>query len=315
MFGAAVSAAHAAQVPAVEAILAQHTLGEAGPKKKTIIPLCVPIDIAINSHDELYVGNHYASSGCGPTSQITVYSSSGKPEPTKTISKGIGNAAGLAFDAKGNLFVADYTNLQVEVFNSKGKPQPSKNLKTDANYNPSGVQVAKNGTIWVGNRTNSNITIGEIQIFTRSGKVKKTITKNLVYPVGIAFSPKTGDAWVANSETPNDAMSTYSQSGKPLTIYPTPGFTPTYIAFASNGNSYVTDGLHNAVEIFSPSGSEIGGPITAGISVPYGIAIDSKGDFYVANIGPGGVNNGSTITKYDASGNLLCTISGTGSCQ
>ena len=309
------SAGQAAQVPAIEAILSHHTLGQAGPGKNGIVPLCVPIDIAIDAQDELYVGNHYAASGCGPTSQITVYGSNGKPEPKKTIVKGIGNAAGLAFDAKGDLFVADYSNVQVEVFGKTGKPQVSKNLKTDPNYIPSGVQVAANGTIWVANRTNANIGIGEIQIFTRTGSVKKTITQNLVYPVGIAFSPNTGDAWVANSETPNDAISTYSAKGKPLTVYPTPGFTPTYIAFAKNGNAYVTDGLHNTVEIFDPSGAEIGGPITTGIAVPYGVAIDSKGAFYVANIGNGGVNNGSTITKYDAAGKLLCTISGTAGCQ
>ena len=98
-------------------------------------------------------------------------------------------------------------------------------------------------------------------------------------------------------------------------MIPTPGFTPTYVAFASNGNLYATDALHNAVEIFDGSGAQVGGTITAGLSSPYGIAINSKGDFYVANIGPGGVNNGSTITKYTAAGVLLCTISGTGGCK
>jgi streptogramin lyase len=309
------SAAGAAEVADIEAALAHGTLGIAGPMKKGVVPLCVPIGIALNASDELYVGDHYAASGCGPTSQITVYDSNGKPEPTKTITKGIANAAGLAFDAKGNLYVADYANVQVEVFNKQGKPQTSKTLKTDANYIPSGVQVDKSGRIWVANRTNNNISIGEIQIFNRSGAVGTTITQNLVYPIGIAFSPKTGDAWVANSETPNDAISTYNAKGKALTIYPTPGFTPTYIAFAKNGNSYVTDGLHNAVEIFDPSGAEVGSPITTNLSAPYGIAVNSKGDFYVANIGPGGVDNGSTIIKFDSTGKILCTISGTDGCK
>jgi hypothetical protein len=81
------SAAGAAEVADIEAALAHGTLGIAGPMKKGVVPLCVPIGIALNASDELYVGDHYAASGCGPTSQITVYDSNGKPEPTKTITK------------------------------------------------------------------------------------------------------------------------------------------------------------------------------------------------------------------------------------
>jgi DNA-binding beta-propeller fold protein YncE len=279
--------------------------------KLKIIPVCVPIGLA-SYKGMLFVGNHWTSSGCGAPGQITVYNSKGQQISKRTITTDIYNPAGLAVDAKGDLYVADYTKQHVTVYDPTGKELKGKTLHTDTNYNPSGVQTDSRGNVWVANRNNNNITIGEIQIFHTDGTVT-SFTSNLVYPVGIAFVPKNGDAWVANSETPNDIITTYDPTGNFLKAHPTPGFTPTYLFFGS-GKFHVTDGLHSEIEFFTSGGKQTGSTITQGLALPYGIAPGAKGEFWVANVGFGGTNNGSSITEYSAEGTLICTIT-TNSCK
>lgn len=157
-------------------------------------------------------------------------------------------------------------------------------------------------------RTNNNITIGEIQIFRIDGSVT-TITSNLVYPLGIAFLPKKGVAWVANSETPNDKITTYDSGGGFLKAHPTSGFTPTYLIYQS-GVFRVTDGLHSEIEFFKPGGKQTGSTITQGLALPYGIAPGAHGRFWVANVGFNAVN--PSLTEYTADGTLICTITKSG---
>jgi hypothetical protein len=275
------------------------------------IPVCVPIGLAVDSKNELFVANHYGSgTSCGSPGQITVYDSSGKQLPKRTITDSVQNPAGLAFDSSGHLYVADASQDKVFVYSASGKLIPSKTLTTDANYNPSGVQIAPNGEVWVANRTGNNIGIGEIQIF-KGLKVKYTTTTGLVYPLGIAFQPGGKIAWVGNAESPNDAMTTYKLNGQFYLQYTTPGFTPGYLAFQNASSLVVSDPLSNVVAFYNTSGTQTGS-FSDGVAYPYGIAIDSTGAIYVANVGYGGNYNGSSITKYTSAGVLVCTITSSG---
>jgi sugar lactone lactonase YvrE len=261
------------------------------------IALSAPIGLAESKTGLLYVGNH---GGTCPPCQVLVYNAAGVQQTSKTITKGLDNPAGLAFDSSGKLYVANYSNQTVTVYSSTGKQIVSRTMHTDPNYNPSGVQVDDELNVWVANRTNNNIGIGEIQVFNKSGAVIHTITSNLVYPLGIVFAGSTEDAWVGNSETPNDAMTVYDASGNFVKKVSTRKFVPTYLAIRT-GKLYVTDGLDSELKVFSMSGS-VSKTIKAGLDLPYGIAFNAAGDFYVANVG----NN--TITEYNSAGTLIKTI-------
>jgi hypothetical protein len=287
--------------------------GDLAATKPAIPVLDCPIGIAVNHRDELFVANHWApNTFCGTPGQILVFDKNGVQLPSRTIKAGITNPAAVAFDKDDNLYVTIYDQQVVRVYNRAGKPLPAKTLKTDPNYNPSGVQIDSRGDVWVANRQNNNITIGEVEIFRKRGGVDK-ITEGLVYPVGIVFQAKTGIAWVGNSETPSgNSFARFDRDGRFLDTISTPNFTPTYLAFAKNGRLYATDGIvgANQAAIFSPSGKQIGSPITAGLNLPYGIAFNKAGDFFVANIGSSTTT--TTITKYSPSGRLLCTITKSG---
>jgi DNA-binding beta-propeller fold protein YncE len=294
----------------LSALGAAHAQTAAAP----IIPPCVPIGLAVDSSDELYVANHFGPGDCGGTSQILVYNSAGTPLPTRTIS-GLTNAAGLAFDSSGNLYAVDAGLNKVFVYNASGTALPAKTLTTDAAYSPSGVQVDSSGNVWVANRDTNDISIGEVQIFKSTG-ITQTITQNLEYPLGIAFAPTTGNAWIGNAERPFNTLTVLTKAGAQLHTFATSGFSPAYVAFGPSGDLYATNaGLNGSeVEIFNTAGTQIGSTITDSLNNPYGIAFTSTGDFYVANLGAGGTYNGSSISKFNSSGTLLCVISGCNGC-
>jgi DNA-binding beta-propeller fold protein YncE len=273
------------------------------PSNAATVPISLPLGLAMSKKNELYVANHAGT--CDSTScvgQVTVYSDKGVQIPAKTIKKGINNPAGLAFDRAGHLYVAAVGTHSVVVFDANGTQIKSRTMKTDPNFTPSGVQVDSNGNVWVANRNSNDISgPAEIQIFNRGGKVIHTISEGLVYPVGIAFSPKTGDAWVGNSETPNDTMTVYNSAGTLLKTVPTSNFVATYLAFSKPGYLYATDGLGSSIEVFTSSG-KVRKTITVGLSDPYGIAFDRQGNFFAANIGT------NTITEYSPTGKLIATI-------
>jgi DNA-binding beta-propeller fold protein YncE len=275
-----------------------------------------PIGIAVNSADELFVANHYQfNTFCGTPGQILVFDKNGNQLPSRTITAGLTNPAAIAFDKGGNIYVTDFNKQEVLVYDPKGKPIPSKTLHTETSpYNPSGVQIDSSGDVWVNNRNNSNFSVGELEIFRKRHSVPDKIFMGLAYPVGIAFQPKTGKAYIGNATTVSNSFAVFTRSGHFLGNISTGSFTPTYLAFAKNGNFYATDGIVgvNEAAMFSSIGGIIGSPFTAGLNQPYGIAVNKAGDFYVANIGNNTPLAPSFISKFSSSGKLICTIVQTG---
>lgn len=287
---------------------AQSTLSDAVTGATSPISVCGPLGIAVNAQDELFVANHYsASTGC-PSSvgegQVLVFDKTGVQLTGRTIAEPL-NPQAMTFDKDGNIYVTIYTVQQVRVYDPAGKLIPNRTLSTDKNYTPAGVAIDSNGDVWVANRTLSNITLGEIEIFRAGGGVDK-ITEGLVFPLSIAFQAKTGKAWVGNAEYPaGESFTLFSLNGRFLGTIPTPNILPTYLAFSKDGYLYATGGPNSQVGIFDPTGKQIGS-FTFGLNQPYGIAFDSAGDIYVANYA------GNSITKYSPAGILLCTITKSG---
>jgi DNA-binding beta-propeller fold protein YncE len=195
----------------------------------------------------------------------------------------------------------DDTIKDVWVYNSQGVRQPQLTLKTDPNFAPSGIAFDAAGRIWVAERTNNDIQIGQIQIFQNQAVVD-TITNGLVYPLGIAFAKNGGKAYVGDAESPDDMITIFSQSGQEISTISTPDCAPGYLAFSASGNLYVPCSVaSNELVVFSPAGKLIK-TITDGLDYPIGLAFDSAGNFFVSNAA------NSTITEYTPAGKLIRTI-------
>lgn len=235
----------------------------------------------MDSHDDLYVAD-------AAENAIVAYTDAGKQ---LAVDIKITAPAGLAFDAKGYLYASrfegnNYDVRDVYVFNAKHQLQKSLTLHTEkrSGWYPAGIAFDSSGNPWVANRYDYDYGQGEIQVF-KGTKVVKTIAGDMAYPLGIAFSQSTHDAWVGDAE--NLAAASCA---------------PAYIAFSKSGDVYVPCTIgSNAVLVFNQSGKLLD-TISQGLDYPIGLAFDRASNFFVSNAAA------NTIEKFSPSGKLLLTI-------
>jgi len=194
--------------------------------------------------------------------------SSGAPAPAVTLKPSaagsLNGVAGLAFDANGNLWVANsLANTIVEFaadqLTSSGSPTPAVTLSASGGSlsAPTGVAFDAGNNLWVVNAGDSSaveFTPGQYAA-TGAPVPAVTLTSNagsLRGPLGLAFD-RSGDLWVSDGNTAADIVveflaSQLSASGSPLPA----------VTLAANGTS---------------------------LNIPLGLAFDESGNLWVANLG------------------------------
>ena len=209
------------------------------------------------------------------------------------------NPSGVAVDAKGNVYIADYGNHRVR-------------------------RVSRGGTITTVAGTGQVLSVGDGGPATSAG---------LYGPRGVAVDGR-GNLYIADPQantvrkvSPGGTITTFaggmldkvgfSGDGGPVTSAKVNG--PWGVAVDGKGNVYIADTLNFRVRKVSPSGtittiagtgksgfSGDGGPATsAQLASPHGVAVDKKGNLYIADF----VNN--RVRKVSPSGRIT-TIAGTG---
>ena len=129
-------------------------------------------------------------------------SASGTPTPAVTLTATAGSLkfpAGLAFDASGNLWVANASNTTVVAFSpsqlaTTGSPTPAVTLSATAGSlsEPAGLAFAASGSLWVANEgANSVVEFTASQLMVSGSPTPNvTVTGNaLSEPFGLAFDP------------------------------------------------------------------------------------------------------------------------------
>lgn len=203
----------------------------------------------------------------------------------------------VTLDSAGNLYISDWLNNVVR------KVTVSGTIST----------VAGNGTLGY------------------SGDGGAATSAQLAYPCGVAFDTS-GDMFIADSA--NNVVREVTSAGVISTIagdnilgYQGDGslataaelYEPTGLAFDSAGNLYISDSGNNVIRIINTSGyvttyagvqeagysGDGGPPRSAHFYYPKGIAIDSAGDLFIADMG------NSVIRKVSAAG-VVSTVAGDG---
>jgi sugar lactone lactonase YvrE len=255
--------------------------------------LANPNAIALDASGKIYVLS-------GAENRITVYSSletsTGilNEAPIASIAGSktrLDNPAGIALDSQGDIYVA----------NDLGGP-----VVPHESYDRGTVTIYPAGS-------HGNVT----PIATISGAAT-----GLAYPVGIAVD-SSGNIYVSNSGTANTSSDLEYRSS--ITVYPagSNGNAPpsAVIAGDNTGLSYspgialdasrnlyaagYVNGVGYGLNVYpagsngnvSPSAGIVGAD--TGLDGPYGIALDSSGNIYVAN-GYGGPTGGGSVTVYPA---------------
>ncbi len=168
-----------------------------------------------------------------------------------------------------------------------------------------GVAIDREGNIWTCNRKAPSV-----QVYAPDGR----------YLFGWADMPGAHhikfdrEGYVWTSDVHKHVVRKHKRDGEVLLTLGVEGepgtderhfFKPTDVAFASNGDIFVTDGYGNArVVHFDKEGKYIGafgslGTEDGQFSIPHAIVIDSKDRLYIAD------RNNARIQVYDTSGKLL----------
>jgi DNA-binding beta-propeller fold protein YncE len=172
----------------------------------------------------------------------------------------------------------------------------------------SSVAIGPDGNVWTFNRGKI-----PVQVFSPEGKLVTSWGQDGLFknPHTIRFD-SAGGLWIVDTGT--QTVRKFSLDGKVLMTIGTPNEAgadqthmnqPNDVAFASNGDIYVSDGYGNdRVVVFDKSGKYIRswGKLGAGpgeFSQPHSIVLDSKDRVYVAD------RNNVRIQVFDAKGKYL----------
>ena len=222
---------------------------------------------------------------------------------------------GVAVDAAGNTFVADYTAGKVVKSSPAGVQTTVPAIGLSA---PIGVTVDGAGNVYI-----VDLNLPYAVKVTPAG-VQSTLGSGLSFPVGIALD-RSGDVFIGDQN--NNRVVEVAPNGV-QTIVPTSGLNqPWGVAVDAQGDVFIADGRNSRVVEVTPTGIQTTVAAT-GLAQPYGVALDAAGDVYIADPGnarvvevPAGGGPQSTVgsglnypsgVTVDGAGNLLIGDQGSG---
>jgi sugar lactone lactonase YvrE len=213
---------------------------------------------------------------------------------------------GLAFDAKGNLYVANNGTNQVLVYDTSLSQVSSISAGLNG---PTRLAFDTRGDLYVTNFTGNNITRYDASL---QQVTKGTISEEVFKPLGVAVDAY-GDVYVANNG--NNTISMYNVNGKLVGTlsqdansrkFSAPGALAIhgrniYVGTGpTSGPNYVTS--YNVGELLTLHPIELDTYTDTVNTGPTGVAFDRSGNIYISDFYSG------TATKYSEDGKLLLVI-------
>lgn len=279
---------------------------------------------------------------------IMTYSGSGNPGykeggPTSVLYR---QPAGVALDASGNLYIADYLNNVIRKVDPNGASSTlagsGQGTFTDgkganANFNgPGSIAISASGDLYVADALNNRIRKitpdGTVTTFAGSAFTGHTdgtgTAASFNLPTGIAIDAA-GYLYVADSGnnlirkiSPSGEVSTLAGSGSPGS---SDGNTtnatfnaPQNLTVDADGNVYVTDMGNNLIRKITSAGdvttyagngsagAQNGPALQASFNKPSGIVVDNIGDLFITDFGA------NLIRMINPAGEVI-TLAGDGS--
>ncbi|WP_295801353.1 cadherin-like beta sandwich domain-containing protein [Mucilaginibacter sp.] len=185
-----------------------------------------------------------------------------------TLGSGFNSPYGVALDATGNIYVADFGHHLVKKMPAGG----GATVTLGSGYEgPYGVAVDAAGNIYVADGGNG------VKMIPAAGGSQVSVGAGLISSHGVATDPA-GNVYVAD----NGAILKITQGGKQVTL------ATVSVAFGlavdAAGNVYVANGSATIQKIPANGG---GAPVSigSGFSNAEGVAVDAAGNIYIADYG------------------------------
>jgi sugar lactone lactonase YvrE len=237
-----------------------------------------PLSVAVGPQGTVYVAGRDA-----------IHTFSGSGAPSATWDDG-GGAEGLAVDAQGTVYAADYAGRRIRTFTSAGTPLAEWPIPGA----PNDVAIGPDGSVFVVDTANDGVAR-----FSPDGRVLGAWGRSgaadgeLAVPWGIAVD---GAGVVYVSERDNDRVQRFRADGTFLGALTRAGSgpgatrTPDGIAIGPQGNAYVADSGNFRLQELTPAGTFAGQVGERGwgegeLDEPRDVAFDVAGNVYVADHG------------------------------
>ena len=211
---------------------------------------------------------------------------------------------GLAVDAQGNVYVADFGNDRIQMFDSTMQyvRDWGQRGKLPGEFNqPSGVAIGSDGNVYVADTWNQRI-----QVFTPEGEYLREWGGPFYGPRGIGAGPN-GEIYL--SDTGNHKVRKFDLEGTELGVWgqhgsgPEEFHEPVGVKVDSEGRVYVADNGNARVRILSADGKAEGSFPVPGLELKVysepKIAVTADRQIWVT------VPTQRALRCYDSEGNLL----------
>jgi len=222
-------------------------------------------------------GNSSVDASAGTFSIPITLTGDSSAEPTiTTFASGIPLPTGLAFDAAGNLYVANYNAGSI----TQVTPAGVQTTFATGFTQPAGLAFDAAGNLYVANQP------GSIDMVTPGGVVSVFATgfdeaNDLVFDTA-------GNLYVASPNTSGVGYISMVTPAGVVTTFVAAIARPTGMVFDAAGNLYAANFDGNTVSKITPQG--VVSTFASGFNSPNGVSIDQSGNLYVGNIGDGTVN-------------------------
>lgn len=245
---------------------------------------------------------YVASEGNANNGSIREFSLAGADQGA--VATGLAAAEDLAFDAGGNLYVAEFGANRVARFAPDGTPLGI--FAAAGLIGPTGLAFDTAGNLYIANQLGGNV-----RRYSPAGVDLGNFVTGLASPYGLAFDAA-GNLYVANRGGNGDIVR-FDPGGNQIDLgaFATPGGSaqPTGLTFDASGNLYASLFLAHTVRRYSPAGVDLGDFAATGLLNPVDMQFLPNGDLLVANFGNNTVrrfsSTGTDLGNFAAGGDLL----------
>lgn len=212
-------------------------------------------------------------------------------ESPKKLWDGFSSPVGMAFDAAGNLYVAEWGAGRV----SRIDPHGRRSIFAEGLSGPSGLAIGADGTIYV-----ASYSLDEVYRFTPAG-VRSVYTTGLATPAGLGFD-RAGRLLIANRRT--NQILAVAENGQLEAVVE--GLQTPVGAVQMPDGGYVVSNIEGGVTIIRSDGTRIEAGKDFRRPGP-GIAMTKRGRVFVVDYG------GTTVREILSNGESRSVADGLGS--